>query len=117
MINIIMQQNENLYMDDLKGAFFLNHWWLQGSSPRVLHLSAHHMYLEIHLLLSKHVNNYITYINYFKQYRFKENQSDRTQKGEKYIQKLKFTLIRQQIIKRQKIMKQFEIDWTQEYWT
>lgn len=83
---------------------------MQGSSPRVLHLSAQHMYLEIHLLLSKRVNNYITYINYFKQYRFKENQSDRTQKGEKYIQKLKFTLIRQQIIKRQKIMKQFEID-------
>lgn len=116
MINIIMQLNENLYMDDFKGAFFfLNNWWLQGSSPRVLHLSAQHMYLEIHLLLSKHVNNYITYINDFKEYRFKENQSDWIQKGEKYIQKLKFTLIRQQILKRQKVIEQFEIDWTQEY--
>lgn len=65
------------------------------------------------ILLSKHVNNYITYINDFKEYRFKENESDWTQKGEKYIQKVKFTLIRQQIIKRQKVMKQFEIDWTQ----
>lgn len=92
MINIIMQLNENLYMDDFKGAFFLNNWRFQESFPHILHLSAQHMYLEIHLLSSEHVNIYITYINDFKEYRFKENQSDSTQKGEKYVQKLKFTL-------------------------
>lgn len=112
MINIIMQLNENLYMDDFKGAFFLKQLVIARKFPtRSSPFRTTHVFGDTPFV--KHVNNYITYINDFKEYRFKENESDWTQKGEKYIQKVKFTLIRQQIIKRQKVMKQFEIDWTQ----